>query len=63
MKHTITFTVKDDGVENLKFDKGWEKQSAIYKWDHLQDLLWLIDKEYEDQGKKYEKEIVNAWYK
>ena len=63
MKHTITFTIKDDGVENLKFDKAWENESSIYKWDHLHDLLWLLNKQYEDQGKKYEKEAANAWRK
>ncbi len=63
MKHTITFTVKDDGVENLKFDKSWENQSAVYKWDHLNDLVTMLSKEYQSEGEKFEKEVINAWYK
>jgi len=56
MKHTITFTIKDDGVENLKFDKSWKNQNAFFKWDHLNDLVVILSKEYHLEGKNFEGE-------
>tara|TARA_Y100000114_G_scaffold84678_1_gene78218 strand:+ start:210 stop:398 length:189 start_codon:yes stop_codon:yes gene_type:complete len=58
-KHTITFEVGDDGVENLKFDADWKIASAFYKWDHLNDLIGILSKEYEGEGADFEKQTVN----
>jgi hypothetical protein len=55
-KHTITFTIADDGVENLKFDKTWNEESAFYKWDHLNDLIAILTKMYGGEGENFEKE-------
>ena len=58
-KHTITFEVGDDGVENLKFDTDWKMASAFYKWDHLNDLIGILSKEYEGEGANFEKQTAN----
>jgi len=58
-KHTITFEVEDDGVENLKFDTGWKTASAFYKWDHLNDLIVLLTAQYESEQADFEKQTVN----
>ena len=55
-KHTITFEVEDDGVENLKFDTEWNIASQFYKWDHLNDLIAILTKEYEGHGSEFEKQ-------
>ncbi len=51
-KHTMTFEVEDDGVENLKFDIDWKMASAFYKWDHLNDLIVMLNEEYESERTK-----------
>ena len=58
-KHTITFEVGDDGVETLKFDTDWKMATAFYKWDHLNDLIGMLNKEYESEQTKFEKQTVN----
>jgi hypothetical protein len=58
-KHTITFEIEDDGVENLKFDSNWNSKSEFYKWDHLNDLIAILTKQYEGEGANFEKKTVN----
>ncbi len=62
-KHTITFTVEDNGVENLKFDEKWNNQPAFFKWDYLNDLVVILSGEYQNEGRNFEKETKNARHK